>query len=169
MRPIPRRTPVALAAVAAGALLAGCASLGREVFETPEVLFKDVRINGIGLRGGSVDVVLDVHNPNRFGLTAQRVAYRVLVDSTEVGTGATVQPIEVGSRRTSEVRLPVTFEFAKLGAVGRQLLTRGVVNYRVLGDITVGTPVGNFTRPFDRTAQFNSLGGNSSNRSNSSR
>jgi hypothetical protein len=47
--------------------------------------------------------------------------------------------------------------------VGRQLLTRGVVNYRVLGDITVGTPVGNFTRPFDRTAQFNSLGGNASN------
>ncbi len=165
MRRTLARTPVALAAAAAGTLLAGCASLGREVFETPEVLFKDVRINGIGLRGGSVDVVLDVHNPNRFGLTAQRVAYRVLVDSTEVGTGATVQPIEVGSRRTSEVRLPVTFEFSKLGAVGRQLLTRGVVNYRVLGDITVGTPVGNFTRPFDRTAQFNSLGGNSSNSS----
>ena len=160
MRPIAARTSFALAAAAAGTLAVGCASLGREVFETPTVAFKDVRLNGIGLRGGSVDVVLDVHNPNRFGLSAERLTYQVLVDSTAVGTGAITTPFDVGSRRTTEVRLPLTFDFAKLGTVGRQLMTRGVVNYRVLGDITVGTPVGNFTRPFDRTAQFNSLGSN---------
>jgi LEA14-like dessication related protein len=157
---------VAAAALAAGApaLLAGCASLGRQVFETPTVSFRDVRVQGVGLRGGQLDVVLDVHNPNGFGLSAQRLTYRVMVDSTAIGTGAITQPFEVGGRRTSEVHLPVTFDFANLGAVGRQLLTRGVVNYRVLGDITVGTPLGNFTRPFDRVAQFNSLGGNGTSR-----
>jgi hypothetical protein len=57
------------------------------------------------------------------------------------------------------VRLPVQFTFAGLGAAGRQLLRSGAVNYRVLGDVTVSTPIGSFTRPFDRTGQFTSLGG----------
>lgn len=149
--------PVALAAAVAAA---GCASVGRAAFEQPTVQFKDVRINGIGLTGGQLDVVLDVHNPNRYGLSAQRLSYQVLVDSTAIGTGALSQPFEVGGRGTSEVHLPVDVQFARLGTIGRQLLSRGVVNYRVLGDITVGTPVGNFTRPFDRTAQFSTFGGN---------
>jgi hypothetical protein len=33
------------------------------------------------------------------------------------------------------------------------------VNYRVLGDVTVATPVGNFTRPYDRTGRFSTLSG----------
>lgn len=158
-----RRTfPLVIAAVVTTAT--ACASVGRAAFEQPTVAFKDVRLNGIGLAGGQLDVVLDVHNPNRFGLSAQRLTYRVLVDSTAVGTGAITQPFDVGGRGTTEVHLPLDIRFANLGTVGRQLLSRGVVNYRVLGDITVGTPIGNFTRPFDRTAQFNTLGGNSTTR-----
>jgi hypothetical protein len=36
-----------------------------------------------------------------------------------------------------------------------------MVNYRVLGDVTVGTPIGSFTIPYDRTGRFSTLGGTS--------
>lgn len=146
-------------AAAALALTAGCASLGRSVFNQPVVTFKDVRFNGIGLQGGSVDVILNVYNPNGYGLSAQRLDYQVLVDSTQLGTGAITQTFGVKGNDSTEVRLPVTFSYSGLGRAGRALMAKGVVNYRVLGNITVGTPLGNFTRPFDRTGQYNSLGG----------
>lgn len=158
MRQFPRVTGLA-AVAAATAALAGCATLGRQVFNNPVVSFKDVRFNGLGLQGGSVDVVLNVYNPNHYGLSAQRLDYQVLVDSTQLGTGAITHSFGVGGSDSTEVHLPLTFSYANLGSAGRALMARGVVNYRVIGNITVGTPLGNFTRPFDRTGQYNSLGG----------
>jgi LEA14-like dessication related protein len=152
---IRRAAPAALAA----ALTAGCATLVRQAFEQPVVTFKDVRVSGLGLQGGSLDVLLNVYNPNRFALDATRLTYRLMVDSTQLGTGALDQRFVVQRGDSATVRLPVQFSFAGLGAAGRQLLRSGAVNYRVLGDVTVHTPVGNFTRPFDRTGQFTNLGG----------
>lgn len=153
-----RRSAPALAAAAlAGA--AGCASIGRSVFEEPVVTFKDLRVNGLGLQGGSLDVVLSVYNPNRFALNATRLTYRLMVDSVPLGTGALDQRFVVQRGDSAVVRLPVAFTYSGLGAAGSQLLRSGTVNYRVLGDVTVGTPLGNFTRPYDRTGHFTTLGG----------
>jgi hypothetical protein len=37
-------------------------------------------------------------------------------------------------------------------------MNTGTVNYRVVGDITVGSSMGTFTLPYDRTGRFSSLG-----------
>jgi LEA14-like dessication related protein len=140
-------------------VLAGCATIGRQVFEEPVVNFQDLRVNGLGLQGGSIDVVLNVYNPNRFALNATRLTYRLMVDSVPLGTGALDQRFVVQRGDSAVVRLPIAFTYSGLGAAGRQLLRSGTVNYRVLGDVTVGTPIGNFTRPFDRTGHFTTLGG----------
>jgi LEA14-like dessication related protein len=155
-----RRSARVLAACAVAALSAvGCASVGRSVFEQPVVTFKDLRVNGLGLQGGSLDVVLSVYNPNRYSLNATRLTYRLMVDSVPLGTGALDQRFVVQRGDSTTVRLPVAFSYAGLGSAGRQLLRSGTVNYRVLGDVTVGTPLGNFTRPFDRTGHFSTFGG----------
>jgi LEA14-like dessication related protein len=149
----------ALVLTACAAVTGGCASLGRSVFEQPVVTFQDLRVNGLGLQGGSLDVVLSVYNPNRFALNATRLTYRLMVDSVPLGTGALDQRFVVQRGDSAQVRLPVAFTYAGLGSAGRQLLRSGTVNYRVLGDVTVGTPLGNFTRPFDRTGHFSTFGG----------
>jgi hypothetical protein len=59
---------------------------------------------------------------------------------------------------STTVTLPVTFNYSGIGAAGRQLLSSGTVNYRVVGDVTVSTPLGNFTRPYDRSGSFSSFG-----------
>ena len=156
-RPAARRAVLAAAALGVTALGA-CASIGRSVFETPEVRFRNLEVKGLGLDGGTVDVVLSVYNPNGYRLEATRLNYQLFVDSIPLGTGAIDQRFAVQSGDSTVVRLPVTFRYAGLGSAGRSLLSRGAVNYRVLGDITVGTPVGNFTRPFDRSGQYTSFG-----------
>ena len=151
-----RRSALALAVVGGAT---ACASVGRSVFEQPVVTFKDLRVNGLGLQGGSLDVVLNVYNPNRFALNATRLTYQLMVDSVALGTGALDERFVVQRGDSSTVRLPVSFTYAGLGTAGRQLLRSGTVNYRVLGDVTVATPLGSFTRPYDRTGHFSTLGG----------
>jgi LEA14-like dessication related protein len=62
-------------AAAMGLILAGCASLGLGGFKEPLVHFNDAKIRGLGLSGGSVDVILSVYNPNGFDLNATRLTY----------------------------------------------------------------------------------------------
>ena len=62
-------------AVAATLALAGCATLGLGGFKEPLVHFNDAKLRGLGLSGGSVDVVLSVYNPYGFDLNATRLTY----------------------------------------------------------------------------------------------
>jgi len=139
--------------------VSGCASLGRAAFKEPVVSLKEFVVTGLGLTGGSVDIVLSVYNPNNYKLDALAMTYRVDVDSIQLGDGVLDGRFAVPSGDSSTVRLPVRFTYAGLGAAGRSLLTAGTVNYRVRGDFTVATPVGNFTRPYDRTGRYSSVAG----------
>jgi LEA14-like dessication related protein len=146
---------VALAMVGA----AGCATLGRATFKEPIVHFQDARITGLGITGGSLEVKLSVYNPNKFKLDGTRLTYKLMVDSVTFGAGALAQQFTVQDKDSTIVTLPLSFTYSGVGEAGRQLMNTGAVNYRVLGDITVGTPLGSFTRPYDQTGRFTSLGG----------
>ena len=136
---------VLVSAVVVGSLagVSGCASLGRSAFKEPVVNFKEMTINGLGLTGGSLDIVLSVYNPNGYKLDATRLTYNLMVDSVNFGSGA----------------IDRKFTYAGIGAAGRSLLNTGSVNYRVNGDLTVGTPLGNFTRGYDKTGHYTALRG----------
>jgi LEA14-like dessication related protein len=151
---------VGLAALAAvGAY--GCASLGRNAFAQPVVTLRDVKLQGVGLTGGSFDVVLSVYNPNGFRLDASQLNYNLFVDTLRFANGTLNQQFTVQEKDSTIVRVPVNFSYAGVGEAGRQLLNTGSVNYRVAGDVTVATPVGNFKVPYDRTGRFSTLGGSS--------
>lgn len=147
----------AMAAVALG----GCASLGMGGFKEPIVQFSDVKIRGLGLTGGALDIVLSVYNPNGFDLNATRLTYRLMVEDKDLGTGVLDRAFRVKDRDSTFVTIPMDFTYAGLGAAGRQLLSSGAVNYRVLGDIGVETPLGRFTLPYDQRGRFSSFGGTS--------
>jgi LEA14-like dessication related protein len=148
-----------LLAATALAAVAGCAALGRATFAEPTVRLKDVLITGLGVQGGSVDVRLSVYNPNRFKLDAVKMTYKVDIDSIPLGEGELGDRFIVQSGDSSEVRLPVRFTYAGLGAAGSSLLRAGSINYRVRGDFTVSTPLGEFTRPYNQTGRYSTIRG----------
>lgn len=141
-------------AVAFVTVVTGCATLGSATFREPVVTLKEVAITGLGLSGGNVDVVLSVYNPNGFNLDALGMTYRVDIDSIQLGSGQLGERFVVQNGDSSIVRLPVSFTYAGIGAAGRQLIQSGAVSYRVRGDFTVSTPIGNFTRPYDQTGRY---------------
>ncbi|MFL5576291.1 MAG: LEA type 2 family protein [Gemmatimonadaceae bacterium] len=154
-----RRFVVLATAAVAVAGATGCASLGRKAFKEPTVSFKELRVNGLGLTGGSLDILLNIYNPNGYKLDATRFTYNLMVDSVNFGSGAIDQKFTVQSGDSTTVRLPLTFTYAGIGSAGRSLLNTGTVNYTVTGDITVGTPLGNFTKPYTQRGTYTAMGG----------
>lgn len=139
----------------------GCSTLGKAAFRQPVVSLQDVKVTGVGLTGGSLDVVLNVENPNDFRLDATQMRYSVLVDTVPFANGTTAQAFTVEGKRSQQVHIPINFTYAGVGQAGRQLMNTGSVNYTVRGDVTVGSPIGNFTVPFTQTGRYSTLGGNS--------
>lgn len=135
-----------------------CGPLGKG-FKEPVVTFKDGRITGLGLTGGSLEIVLDVYNPNGFTLDGSKLTYTIMIDSVRFGDGEYNTRFQVQKGTNSQVRLPLNFTYLGVGTAGRQLLNTGSVEYRVRGDMTFGTPIGNFTRPYDQKGRFSTLSG----------
>jgi LEA14-like dessication related protein len=153
------------AAAAAITVTVGCSTLGKAAFQQPVVNLKDVAVQGVGLTGGQLAVKLNVFNPNGYRLDATRLSYNVQVGDSGSGvnlaTGTLDSQFTVQSGDSTTVTIPVSFTYAGIGAAGRQLLNSGAVPYRVNGDVTVGTVVGNFTVPYSSTGRFTAFGGNS--------
>jgi LEA14-like dessication related protein len=155
------RTSKVILALAVGVGVAGCATLGRATFKEPIVHFQDAKITGIGTTGGSLEVKLSLYNPNKFKLDGTRLTYIVLVGADTLGVGALADRFSVQEKDSTIVTLPLQFSYTGVGAAGKQIMNTGSVNYRVTGDVTVGTPLGNFTRPYDQTGRFSTLSGRS--------
>jgi len=152
-----------IAAAVAVFAVSACATLGRGVFQEPIVNFKNLQIRGLGLTGGSMDVYLTIYNPNGFRLDATRLTYDVLVGENRLGTGALDSRFTVQEDDSTEIRIPVDFTYSGIGSAARQMMQSGSVPYTVRGDVTVATPLGNFTRPYSGSGRFSALGGTSNN------
>lgn len=139
-------------------LTVACSAFGRATFREPVLTLRDAQITGLGISGGSIDINVDVYNPNNFRLDGTRLTYSVLIDSVPFGTGSIDSKFTVEQGDTTRVKLPLTFTYAGVGAAGRQLLQTGTVDYRVTGDITVATPLGQFTRPYEGRGRLTTSG-----------
>src|SRR5215218_4190673 len=96
------------AATAAIAITAGCSMLGRQAFQQPIVHLQDVRLNGVGLTGGNLDVRLSVYNPNGYRMDATRLSYNVSVgggDSIRVANGTLDSRFTVNGNDSSVVTI----------------------------------------------------------------
>jgi LEA14-like dessication related protein len=134
--------------------LGACSAIGRSFFTPPTVQVEDVRLVGVGMTGGTIDVLLRVHNPNGFTLDAKRVNYAVLLDTIPFGTGAITERVTVPKNDSATVRIPITFGIPQIMAAGSRFLQSGSIPYRFTGDITVATPFGDVTRKFDERGNF---------------
>lgn len=153
------RKLVVVALLAMVGVVSACSAFGRGAFQEPVVTFKDVKVNGLGLTGGNLDVVLNVYNPNGYRLDATRLNYNLYVDSLLFGTGQLNDQFTVQKNDSTEVRLPLDFKWAGMNQAIRELINTGSVNYRVQGDMRVGSGAATYTIPFDRTGRFASLSG----------
>jgi LEA14-like dessication related protein len=125
------------------ALAVGCATLGRALhFTEPDVSLQEIRITGLGLTGGTLDLALDVFNPNDYRLRSTRLSVGIDLEDVHFGDALLEVPVELPAGQHTLVTLPVTFEWAGIGAGARALLTRQGIRYGLTGVVGLDTPLG---------------------------
>jgi len=142
------------------AVVAACSLLGKQAFKQPEVKLEKVVLVGVGLTGGSLNVDLNVYNPNHYRLDATHMTYEVLLnsDSLTLATGALDNKFTVESGQSSIVQIPVNFTYNGISSATRSLLNTGAVTYHVRGVVTVGSTVGTVNVPFSDVRRFTTSG-----------
>ena len=139
--------------------LTGCSLIIKE----PVVRVTDVQAASIGLSGGTLKVIVELENPNRFALKGNAFNYRLEL-AQEAGVEATTWltlfdgeregVVEVPSHETARVEVEVPFEYASVGVVIGRLLRQGELEYRFSGSLEFRTPIGGVGVPFDERGTF---------------
>jgi len=136
--PVPSfRLSVALVVIASA-----CATLRGLTFQEPEVSLQEIEITGIGLTGGTFNLVFDVWNPNDYRLRSTRLEVGVDLEGTHFGDALLDRPLDLSPTNHNQVVVPVRFEWAGLGAGAKALLSRRAVAYTIAGRVLLDTPLG---------------------------
>lgn len=130
-------------AVLAVVLLAGCALLkGALQFQEPQVELKQINITGLGLTGGTLDLVFDVFNPNDYALRSTRLEAQLDLENTHFADGLIDKPLDLSAANHSQVVMPIRFDWAGVGAGAKALLTKQAVAFGLTGTVFLDTPLG---------------------------
>jgi LEA14-like dessication related protein len=150
----------AVASLVLAAALGGCAGLGNALKE-PEVRLDRVVVRQVGVRGGNLDLVVDVNNPNGFDLRGTEVEVGFDVEGSHVGDARFTDAFVVDRNSSTTLTLPLRFEWAGVSQVLRSAISEGEIPYEMKGQINVQTPWGAHSVPFTRTgrAPLTSVGG----------
>jgi len=128
-------------------LLAGCASLPA-FFKDPDLKLQRVVVRGVGLTGGTMDLIVGVYNPNNFDLHGTRLQVGLDVEDSHVGDVEYASDFQVQKGDTTAVTLPVQFNWNGLAGAVRSALGYGELPYKLTGQLTVETPFGDRKIPF---------------------
>jgi LEA14-like dessication related protein len=132
-----------VAAVAITIALPGCKTLASALhFSEPTVALKEIQITGIGLSGGTLNLALDVFNPNDYRLRSTRLELGIDLESVHFGDALLDTPLDLPSQQHTLVTLPVRFEWAGVGAGAQGLLTRQTIRFGLTGTAFLDTPLG---------------------------
>ena len=123
-------------------LTLSCATLGRISFQEPDLELQEIAVTGIGLSGGTFDLVFDVWNPNDYRLRSTRLEVGIDLEGTHFGDALLDRPLDLSPTNHNRVVVPVRFAWAGLGAGAKALLTRQAVGYGVVGRVSLETPLG---------------------------
>ena len=132
-------------AVLCVALFTACATLRGLTFKEPELMLQEIDITGIGLTGGTFDLVFDVFNPNDYRIRSTRLEAGVDLEGTHFGDALLDRPLDLSPTNHNRVVVPVRFEWAGVGAGAKALFARQAVAYGITGRVFVDTPLGEKT------------------------
>ena len=128
-------------------MLAGCAGLPVGL-KDPELHLDRVVVRGVGLTGGTMDLIVSVYNPNQFDLAGTKLQLGFDVEDSHVGDLTYDDDFEVQNGDTTALSLPLQFTWNGLAAAARSAFGTGELPYTLRGQLTLQTPIGGHTVPF---------------------
>jgi LEA14-like dessication related protein len=131
------------------AALGGCAGLGNAL-KDPDIRLERVIVRDLDLRGGSLDLVVELDNPNPFDLLGTELELGFDVEGSHVGDVRYADDFSVDKGDQTKLTLPLRFQWEGVGSALKTALSRGEIPYMMKGQIRLQTPWGAHSVPFTR-------------------
>lgn len=88
----------------------------------PEISFSNASLGKVGWTGAEMKLVLDVTNPNSFGIDLNQLNYQIVSAGHSLG-GGSVKSVKLKEGEKHQIAIPVNLSFAKLGSSLVSMLT----------------------------------------------
>jgi LEA14-like dessication related protein len=124
-----------------------CSGIGNN-FRQPEIRLDQVVVRGIGLSGGTLDLLVQVDNPNSFTLQGTKLQVGFDVEGSHLGDIEYNDDYSITQGGTTTLTLPLRFGWSGVGSAIRAALGYGDLPYKMKGQATVKTPWGRQVVPF---------------------
>jgi LEA14-like dessication related protein len=122
-------------------LSTGCSGIP-DNFRDPDVRLDHVVVRGVGLSGGTLDLVVQVANPNNFSLQGTKLEVGVDVESSHLGDITYDDDFSVSENGQTTLILPLRFGWSGVGGAVRAALGYGDLPYKMKGQATLRLPAG---------------------------
>ncbi len=132
-------------------VLSSCSAVQNIAFQRPEAELQAIEITSFGLTGGSLNLLLDVYNPNQYDVTTLQIDAGLDLEGIHFGDMSLERDILLVADQHTEVQIPFSFTWAGVGAGARALLEKGALDYTLTSSFRVGTPLGEQTIRLDRS------------------
>jgi len=122
--------------------------------EEPVVTMTGVEVHGLSIKGLSLNLLVDVENPNSFGADIGELNYRVLLDNMEVATGLQEDRVAVPAAGAVEVKIPFTIVWSGMDDGLKKLLDGEEHEWRVKGSVRLSKGALARTFRFSESGRF---------------
>ncbi|MFU8806811.1 MAG: LEA type 2 family protein [Bradymonadaceae bacterium] len=126
--------------------LAGCA--------TPTARLQDVLLERLTTTGLQVGLVLDLFNPNDFGLPLDTVNWNLSLFSSPFAQGLANFGRQIAANSNSRVDIPISIAFADVAASASQVLTSRTIPWDIGGACNFRLPTGPLTVDFRQNGSW---------------
>lgn len=132
--------------------LSSCANLSGSLLKDPEVNIANFKLTNITAQAVSMDLILDVNNPNPIPLNLDSVDYSLNFSGEKVTAGTMDQGVKIPASGKGQVTVPLTFAYNSVGSLLSGIMNR---NFKKDYELTGTAKVGIFSIPFTKKGEVN--------------
>ena len=131
-------------------LLTSCESLTKSFLQDPEVTVLNVDVADITLSEISLNVNMNVRNPNSIPLKLDRITYQFNISGDTVTEGTMAEGLQVPALGENTLRLPLKFKFSTVSGILQGILKNSFTKeYELKGSAQLGI----FSIPFSKRGE----------------
>ncbi len=119
-----------------------CSKLQRIAgYEHPDVRYTDVSVEGLTLENIDLMFHFEIDNPNRVGVKLEEYTYNLLIDDRSFLTGTHQEQLEIGSRSSGTIALPLTLSYRDIYESISSVVQADSFSYTLKTEVGVDIPV----------------------------
>ena len=129
------------------------------VVKAPKISASKLSVKNLSFTKADLELVLDIDNPNAFGVSLKDLNYNVNINGLNTISGTTSSEINISEKGKNTVKVPVSFNLLQLGRSAYNLLKSDQpLEYSLSGSSNIGATLPFFdvsTYDFDRSGTLN--------------